>query len=229
MRAARRDDANPYRGTGYEIVGFIDDDPRLQHGRLKASGCWATIDCWRDGQKLSINEIILAITNTQTISDEMMNALLHCREMGLRVVTMATVYERLTGRVPIDYVGRDLHMVLPMDDNAMERAYQDYQAPDRFCGRPGWHYCDGGHDCTHCHHRIASPARDHCSTNNGASAKAAKSSKCTSSARCALTPSMAPARCGPARVMIASRRRARFCARPALMNCPNSSTYSRAT
>jgi hypothetical protein len=37
---------------------------------------------------------------------------------------MATVYERLTGRVPIDYVGRDLYMVLPMDDSAIERAYK---------------------------------------------------------------------------------------------------------
>ena len=71
-----------------------------------------------------MERLILAITNSQTISDEMMNALLQCREMGLRVVTMATVYERLTGRVPIDYVGRDLYMVLPMDDSAMERAYK---------------------------------------------------------------------------------------------------------
>jgi exopolysaccharide biosynthesis polyprenyl glycosylphosphotransferase len=43
--------------------------------------------------------------------------------LGFRVVTMATVYERLTGRLPIDHVGRDLEMVVPMNDNAGERAY----------------------------------------------------------------------------------------------------------
>lgn len=124
MRTARQDDANPYRGTGYEIVGFIDDDAQLRNQAV------AGVPVLGDSQALSqlasewrVNEVILAITNTQTISDEMLNALLNCREIGLRVMNMATVYERLTGRVPIDYVGRDLQLVLPMEDNAMERAY----------------------------------------------------------------------------------------------------------
>ncbi len=125
MRAARRDDANPYRGTGYEIVGFIDDNTRLRHEGVEGVPVLGDNQLMAEmAQKLSVNEIILAITNAQTISDEMMNALLNCRELGLRVVTMATVYERLTGRVPIDYVGRDLQLVLPMDDNAMERAFK---------------------------------------------------------------------------------------------------------
>ncbi len=125
MRAARRDDANPYRGTGYEIVGFIDDNSRLRHESIEGIQILGDNQQLTEmAQKLSVNEIILAITNAQTISDEMMDALLNCRELGLRVVTMATVYERLTGRVPIDYVGRDLQLVLPMDDNAMERAFK---------------------------------------------------------------------------------------------------------
>jgi exopolysaccharide biosynthesis polyprenyl glycosylphosphotransferase len=125
MRTARRDDANPYRGTGYEVVGFVDDDPRLHHTQV--DGVEVLGDNQRlaeMAQELSVNEIILAVANAQNISDEMMNALLNCRELGLRVVTMATVYERLTGRVPIDYVGRELQLVLPMDDNALERAFK---------------------------------------------------------------------------------------------------------
>lgn len=117
--------SNPYRGTGYRIVGFIDDDTRLRDTTVqdvKVVGDNETMIELVKSQQ--IDELILAITNTQSISDEMMDALLQCREMGLRVVTMATVYERLTGRVPIDYVGRDLYMVLPMDDSAMERAYK---------------------------------------------------------------------------------------------------------
>jgi lipopolysaccharide/colanic/teichoic acid biosynthesis glycosyltransferase len=54
----------------------------------------------------------------------MLNALLQCRELGFRVVTMATIYERMTGRVAIDFVGRDLQMVLPMEDRAGERAFK---------------------------------------------------------------------------------------------------------
>jgi exopolysaccharide biosynthesis polyprenyl glycosylphosphotransferase len=71
-----------------------------------------------------VNEIILAITHRHAIADELFDALLHCREAGLRITPMATVYERLTGRLPIDHVGRDLETVLPTGDNAGERLYQ---------------------------------------------------------------------------------------------------------
>ncbi len=125
MKTAPKRSTNPFRGTGYEIVGFIDDDLRLRGEMIEGISVLGDNETMAEMVKtLRINELILAITNSQSISDEMMNALLHCRETGLRVVTMATVYERLTGRVPIDYVGRDLYMVLPMDDNAIERAYK---------------------------------------------------------------------------------------------------------
>jgi len=123
MRMAPRHDANPYRGTGYELVGFIDDNTALHNETIDG------VTVLGDNrtlvelvQSLHINEIILAITNTQEISDDMLEALLQCRELGYRVVTMATIYERLTGRVAIDFVGRDLQMVLPMEDRAGERA-----------------------------------------------------------------------------------------------------------
>ena len=124
MKTTPRKATNPFRGTGYQVVGFVDDDLRLQGSmiegmRVLGDNRSLAALC----RQLHVNEIILAITNTQTISDEMMQALLLCRETGLRVATMATVYERLTGRVPIDYVGRDLYMVLPMNDSATERAF----------------------------------------------------------------------------------------------------------
>jgi exopolysaccharide biosynthesis polyprenyl glycosylphosphotransferase len=125
MKTTPQRSANPFRGTGYEIVGYIDDDLRLRGETIEGVSVLGDNAAMIEMVKaMRINELILAITNSQTISDEMMDALLQCREMGLRVVTMATVYERLTGRVPIDYVGRDLYMVLPMDDSAMERAYK---------------------------------------------------------------------------------------------------------
>ena len=125
MQAAPRQDANPYRGTGYELVGFIDDNAALHHETVEGvavlGGNRALVQL---AQSLCINEIILAITNTQEIADDMLEALLQCRELGFRVITMATIYERMTGRVAIDFVGRDLQMVLPMEDRAGERAFR---------------------------------------------------------------------------------------------------------
>lgn len=128
MQAAPRTDANPFRGTGYEAVGFIDDDLALRGETI--SGVPVIGDhhnLLELAKVLHVNEIILAISNTHSISDEMMTALLNCREQNMRVVTMATVYERLTGRVPIEYVGRDLQTVLPMDENVGERVYQAFK------------------------------------------------------------------------------------------------------
>lgn len=118
-------DANPFRGTGYEIVGFIDDDPArcddCVEGVPILGNSAALVET---AQALCVDEVILAITHRHAIADELFDALLRCRELGLRVVTMALVYERLTGRVPVDHVGRDLPRVLPMEENAGERVYQ---------------------------------------------------------------------------------------------------------
>jgi exopolysaccharide biosynthesis polyprenyl glycosylphosphotransferase len=125
IHAAPPGDSNPYRGTGYQIIGFIDDDPALVGEIVEETRVLGNHQTLADlACTLRIDEVILAITHRHAIEDDLFNELLHCRELGYRVVTMATVYERLTGRVPIDHVGRDLEMVVPMDDNAGDRAYQ---------------------------------------------------------------------------------------------------------
>lgn len=125
LQSAPTTSANPYRGTGYQILGFIDDAP--EHRGEVIAGVPVLGDHHALAQvarQLRVNEIVLAITHRHAIEDDLFDALLNCRELGFRIVTMATVYERLTGRVPIDHVGRDLEMVVPMDDNAGERAYK---------------------------------------------------------------------------------------------------------
>ena len=125
IHAAPPGDSNPYRGTGYQVIGFVDDNPALRGETIEDIRVLGDHQTLADlARTLKIDEIILAITHRHAIDDDLFNELLHCRELGYRVVTMATVYERLTGRVPIDHVGRDLEMVIPMDDNAGDRAYQ---------------------------------------------------------------------------------------------------------
>lgn len=125
IKAAPANDANPYRGTGYQVLGFIDDDPAQRSAMIEGVPVLGDHRALAQvAKQLHVDEIIVAITHRHAIEDDLFNALLHCRELGYRVVTMPTVYERLTGRLPIDHVGRDLEMVVPMDDNAGERAYQ---------------------------------------------------------------------------------------------------------
>jgi exopolysaccharide biosynthesis polyprenyl glycosylphosphotransferase len=116
---------NPFRGTGYRIIGFVDDDPAK-----RARGEWAgapvlgsSHDLPQLAEKLAVDEVVLAITHRHTMSDAAFKALLTCRESGLPVTTMPAAYERLLGRVPVEHVGQDLAAILPLEGRATQRLY----------------------------------------------------------------------------------------------------------
>jgi exopolysaccharide biosynthesis polyprenyl glycosylphosphotransferase len=123
MRVAPHD-ANPYRGTGYELVGFIDDNPALGGQTIEnipvLGGAESLVPM---AQALEINEVILAITHRHAIDQALFDDLLRCRELGIHLTPMTDLYERLLGRVPVQHVGRDLSMALPSADSAYHRLY----------------------------------------------------------------------------------------------------------
>lgn len=115
---------NPFPGTGYQIVGFLDDsleqlEPIVDD--LPTSGNSAALAALAD--QLQIDEVILATTRRHAITQELFDALLICRERGFRVTTVSVLCERLLRRVPVDHVGRDLPAVVPMEESAGDRLY----------------------------------------------------------------------------------------------------------
>lgn len=117
-------DANPYRGTGYELVGFIDDNPAFAGNTVQdipvLGGQESLVPM---AQALEINEVILAITHRHAIDQALFDDLLRCRELGIHVSAMSDLYERLLGRVPVQHVGRDLYLALPSADAAWHRLF----------------------------------------------------------------------------------------------------------
>jgi len=76
-------DANPYRGTGYELVGFMDDNPDLQGRRIMDIPILGGSDqLLALARGHDVDEIIVAITHRHTISVELFDTLLRCREAG---------------------------------------------------------------------------------------------------------------------------------------------------
>ena len=66
---------------------------------------------------LHIDELILAITQRHAIADDLFDEFVALPEMGVQPwTTMSSVYENLTGRVPVQHVGRDLYLALPSGD-----------------------------------------------------------------------------------------------------------------
>lgn len=115
---------NPYRGTGYDLVGYVDDNPALQHATVEGLPVLGGHEMLPAlVRTLKVHEIIVAITHRHAIDDELFRMLVACTEQGLRVTTMAALYERALGRVAVDHVGRDLDSVLPMEEAIVYRLY----------------------------------------------------------------------------------------------------------
>jgi exopolysaccharide biosynthesis polyprenyl glycosylphosphotransferase len=116
---------NPFRYAGYRLIGFVDDNPDYVGTEVEGVpvlGGGETLVSL--AQELKVDEVILAITHRHAITDDLFNALLRCRELGLQVTNMSVLYERLLRRVPVELVGRDLHMVVPMEETAAKRLYR---------------------------------------------------------------------------------------------------------
>lgn len=107
----------------FDIVGFVDDDPAKQTAMidgLPVLGC--SRDLSRLVREVRASDLVLAITHD--IGSDLLRAVMMCHEQGVRVLSMQTLYEQLAQRVPVEHVGNSWFVVLPVDQNGGQRAYQ---------------------------------------------------------------------------------------------------------
>ena len=100
----------------YEVAGLVDDDPT----RLgDVVGDWRVLGTHEDLERLILrtgaSEVIVAMTQPDTMSTETFQAIMDCHERGVPVTQMHILYEQLTGRVPVEHAGRNLAVVLPLN------------------------------------------------------------------------------------------------------------------
>jgi exopolysaccharide biosynthesis polyprenyl glycosylphosphotransferase len=91
----------------YRVLGFIDDDP-ARHGQTLQGvpvlgGTAALVPAVRAH---GATEVILAVMGE--LRGETFQALLECQAAGLPVLRMSSLYEDVTGRVPIEHLDADL-------------------------------------------------------------------------------------------------------------------------
>jgi exopolysaccharide biosynthesis polyprenyl glycosylphosphotransferase len=116
------------QGRGvYDIVGFVDDDQAKQGSTLRVEMLnvqlsnvqtfnvlgdrHALLDLIRKHQ---IKTVILAVK--REVNGEFLQILTDCLELGVEIVPMPVLYEKLTGRVPIEHVGSQWHAVMPLQN-----------------------------------------------------------------------------------------------------------------
>ena len=101
-------------GPDYQAVGYIDDDPTKQGQVIEGL---PVIGTHRDLAHLvkakHVSEVILAITHN--LHHELFRALLDCQEQGAQITPMPLLYEKITGKVPVEHIGDNWPVALPLD------------------------------------------------------------------------------------------------------------------
>jgi len=115
----------------YQVIGFVDDDPTKQgavittaNGEQQAAAAEdprtaAGLPVLGDRHALPdlvarhrITTLVLAITHE--VNGELLQSLMDCLELGVEIIPMPVLYEQLTGRVPIEHVGGNWYVAMPI-------------------------------------------------------------------------------------------------------------------
>ena len=117
-------DANPFRGTGHVLLGFLTEQPSSTTEEVAGLPVLGqSEDLVRLTRELNVDEVILALSREYPIRSELNEAILDCCELGVPVTSMSTIYERLTGRVPVEFVGWDVETITGYEDKPFRRFY----------------------------------------------------------------------------------------------------------
>jgi exopolysaccharide biosynthesis polyprenyl glycosylphosphotransferase len=127
-----------HAASEYEVVGFVDDDPARRGQVISDAPVLGTsADLGRLVDAYGASEVIVAVIRNETLEAPLLQALLACHERGVQVTLMQTIYERLTGRVPVEQAGKSLHVVLPTDRDSNRVYLAVKRGIDVVCGLIG--------------------------------------------------------------------------------------------
>jgi exopolysaccharide biosynthesis polyprenyl glycosylphosphotransferase len=110
----------------YKISGFINTGPALASGHfvgLKELVIKEAIDLF---ENRLITEVVVASNDAEGITSNLYRWLIELVENGYSVREYTQVYEEMTDRVPVQYVGKDFYKYFPFARNNHNRLYLVY-------------------------------------------------------------------------------------------------------
>ncbi len=105
------------RGPDYSVLGFVDDDPDKQGSRVDSVPVLGrSPDLVRVMGETGATAVVLAISHGWQA--DVVREVLRCYERGACILPMPSLYERVTGRVPVEHIGERWLVSLPIDRDA---------------------------------------------------------------------------------------------------------------
>ncbi|GGK17356.1 sugar transferase [Yeosuana aromativorans] len=108
----------------YKIVGFINCEGD-QHQSVEFSGVeqYRPQDIHAIIKEKGISEIVVASYNSESITSEIYNDLITLLESGFPIKEYTQVYEDMTQRIPVQFVGRDFYKYFPFSRSNHNKMY----------------------------------------------------------------------------------------------------------
>lgn len=105
----------------YIVCGIIGDADKVGQVIANAPVVGTSGDLMNFVRRDHITELIL--TSTRDLSGEMFQSVMDAYESGVELVPMPLLYERITGKVPVEYVEHNWTVVLPIEGESIFNPY----------------------------------------------------------------------------------------------------------
>ena len=110
----------------YTIIGYINTDREIQMGHDDRITVLKVDEAIRKIKTENVSEIVVASMNSAGITTKIYTWLIELVENGFSVREYSQVYEEMTDRVPVNFVGKDFYRYFPFARSNQNRLYQVY-------------------------------------------------------------------------------------------------------
>lgn len=112
----------------YQIIGFINcEEERKDSVKFKAIKKFEQEDIHSVIHTENINEIVVAIYNSEAITSSVYVDLITLLERGCTIREYTQVYEEMAYRVPVQFIGKDFYKFFPFSKHNKNKLYLAYR------------------------------------------------------------------------------------------------------
>jgi exopolysaccharide biosynthesis polyprenyl glycosylphosphotransferase len=112
--------------TNYsKVVGYLNSSSAIDDNGIDLSDIEeiTTLDLLKVSKEKAVSEIIIASNERKELSKPIFDSLISLLETGLPIKEYIQVYEELTFRVPVQYVGKDFYKYFPFSRSNQNKLY----------------------------------------------------------------------------------------------------------
>lgn len=108
----------------YKVIGFVNCEPNGEESvKFKGLKEYAPNQIRDIVAKQQVSEIVVTSYNSETITADIYNDLITLLEKGFTIREYTQVYEEITSRVPVQYVGKDFYKYFPFSRSNQNKLY----------------------------------------------------------------------------------------------------------